>query len=203
MKSKKKERTELNKLRTELSSFFSKALPHIIASFLVLIIFFLVVDSYEYLTTEYWWIQDSGNYIHNTIFLFVLILLMSLFDWENINKRHKNFKFVVTILFVLTIIAHKQYSAYYEDLQKYPKLASISKDWGTTGSWVKLEGRNFGEVYEEGKVYLDDEEMIIKKWTNKEIIFEVPIRDIRGEHQLRIVNKHEREQKEEVRFEVR
>ena len=203
MKSKKKERTELNKLRDELNSFFSKALPHIIASFFVLIIFFLVVDSYEYLTTEYWWLQDSVNYLHNTIFLFALILLISLFDLENINKKHKNFKFVVTILFVLTIIAHKQYSSYYEDLQKYPKLANISKDWGTTGSWVKLEGRNFGEVYEEGKVYLDDEEMIIKKWTNKEIIFEVPIRDIKGEHKLRIVNKHDREQKEEVRFEVR
>ena len=112
-------------------------------------------------------------------------------------------KIIIPFFFFLSIFAHQKYSLYYQDLQKYPKISKISKDWGLTGSWVKLEGRNFGEVYEEGKVYLDEEEMIIKKWSDKEIIFEIPIKDIRGNHLVTIINKHDRAQKEEVRFEVR
>ena len=203
MKSKKKEKTELNKLKDEFSSFFNKALPHLIASFLVLIIFFLVSDAYEYLTTEYWWLQNSINYTHTTIFLFLLILLISIFNWEKIIKKFTFLKFIIPVLFVLSIFAHQRYSFYYQGLQKYPKFSKISKDWGLTGSWVKIEGRNFGEAYEEGKVYLDNEEMIIKKWSDKEIIFEIPIKDIRGNHLVTIINKHDRAQKEEVRFEVR
>ena len=130
MKSKKKERTELNKLKDEFSSFFNKALPHLIASFLVLIIFFLVSDAYEYLTTEYWWLQNSINYTHSTIFLFILILIVSIFDWEKIIKKFSFLKFIIPVLFVLSIFAHQKYSLYYQDLQKYPKFSKISKNWG-------------------------------------------------------------------------
>jgi hypothetical protein len=203
MKSKKKEKTELNEIRSEVNNFFQQILPYLIASFSVLIIFFVTVDAFEYLTTEYWWIQDSINYKYTTIFLFILIGLISIFDWQKIINNEKLLKILISVLFSITIFFHRQYSLYYSELQRHPKIKKISKDWGLAGSWVKIEGRNFGEVYEEGKVYLGDEEMIIKKWTNKEIIFEIPIRDIKGSFDIRVENKYEKIQDEEVRFELR
>jgi len=203
MKSKKKEIAELNEIKSEIIAFFQQILPYLIASFSVLIIFFVTVDVFEYLTTEYWWIQDSTNYTYNSIYLLILLALAALIDWSQLIKKKKKLKWIIGLLFLIILIAHQKYSNFYRELQKYPKIKKISKDWGLAGSWVKIEGRNFGEVYEEGKVYLTDEEMIIKKWTDKEIIFEIPIRDIKGEFDIRVENKHEKIQDEEVRFEVR
>jgi hypothetical protein len=203
MKSKKKERTELNKIKKELFSFFNQALPHIIASFIVLIIFFVVVDTYEYLTTEYWWLQNSINYKHTTIFLFILIALLALFDWGKIVKKLNWTKFLIPFLFLLSILGHRKYSLYYSELQRYPKVLKISKNWGLAGSWVKIEGRNFGETHKAGKVFIGEEEMLIKKWTSKEIVFEIPTRNIKGEYLLKIENKYQKKQKEEIRFRIK
>lgn len=48
-----------------------------------------------------------------------------------------------------------------------------------------------------------ESEMIIKKWEEKEIIFEIPVTATKDKAQLVVINHHQRQQQQEVGFEVR
>ncbi|PIR65036.1 MAG: hypothetical protein COU63_03415 [Candidatus Pacebacteria bacterium CG10_big_fil_rev_8_21_14_0_10_36_11] len=67
---------------------------------------------------------------------------------------------------------------------------------------MRITGRNFGEPWEPGKVYLDDQEMVIKKWSDKEVIFEVPVMDS-GEKDLIVKNIKDKKPKEQLFFEIK
>jgi magnesium-transporting ATPase (P-type) len=194
MKSKKPQTT------TEFS--WSKLLPVLLLSLIILTIFLVTVDVFQYLTTEYWWFYDSLNYKYTTIYFFLLIVISSLIDLKNKPLDWTKICVWVGILFLITLFFHNKYTHFYNDLQQYPKIKKLSKDWGIQGSLVRITGRNFGEPHEQGVVYLDDQEMVIKKWSDKEVIFEVPVMD-RGEKELILENKKNNKQKQELIFEVK
>ncbi|MCC6710915.1 MAG: IPT/TIG domain-containing protein [Candidatus Pacebacteria bacterium] len=185
---------------TEFS--WSKLLPELLLSLIILTIFLVTVDVFQYLTTEYWWLYDSLNYKYTTIYLILLIIVFSFFNFKHWLIKWPKTGFLIGGLFIVTLFFHNQYTHFYNQLQQYPKIKKLSKNWGIQGSLVRITGRNFGEPHEQGVVYLDDQEMVIKKWSDKEIIFEVLVMD-RGEKELILENKNNNKQKQELIFEVK
>lgn len=155
------------------------------------------------MTTEVWWLWDETSYNQNTWFLLALIIGGAFLPMKNWLTKWPKLGFLLVSLFLITLVAHQKYSRFYDQLQQYPKVKSISKDWGIPGSWVKITGRNFGEEWEPGRVYFGDAEMIIKKWENKEVIFEVTTEVEKGNKKLSLTNKHNKTQKEIILFEVK
>ncbi len=194
MKSKKPQTT------TEFS--WSKLLPELLLSLIILTIFLVTVDVFQYLTTEYWWLYDSLNYKYTTIYLLLLIVIFSLVSIKNQLIKWPKINFFIVGLFLITLFFHNQYTHFYSDLQQYPKIKKLSNDWGIQGSLVRITGKNFGEPHEPGKVYLDGAEMNIKKWSDKEVVFEVPVMD-KGKKELFIKNKKDNKQKNLLFFEVK
>lgn len=181
-----------------------KQIPsELFVSFLILIIFLPSFDLYQYLTTEFWWIQDSINYNHTTIFLLFLILVFSFLPIKKSLNKNTKLSYLISVLFFLSLLGHQKYTNFYKELQRHPKIKSISKDWGVPWSWVKISGKNFGEKWEPVMVYLGETETIIKKWTPKEIVFEITAEATLGEQRLRVVNSKDNEQLKELIFEVK
>lgn len=185
------------------NEWWKKIPSELFVSFLILIIFLLSFDLFQYLTTEFWWIQDSVNYNHTTIFLLFLIFLFSFLPIKKWLNKNTKLRCLITVLFFLTLLGHQKYTNFYKELQQHPKIKSISKDWGVPWSWVKISGKNFGEKWEPVMVYLGETETIIKKWTPKEIVFEITAEATLGEQRLRVVNSKDNEQLKELIFEVK
>lgn len=177
--------------------------PEVVLSLLVLIVFFISVDTYQYLTTEVWWLWDETSFTYNTWFLLSLIVLGAFTPMNKWLVKWPKLAYLIVGLFLVTIFAHQRYSHFYDQLQKIPKIRGLSKEWGIPGSWVKVTGKNFGEEAYPGKVYLGDKEMTIKKWGEKEVIFEINMEAEGGEQELHLINKHDKTQKEIMGFEVR
>lgn len=203
MKLRKKEKTKQNRLKDEIIFLYNKAIHQILSSFLVLIIFFVVIDIYQYLITEYWWLKDKIDYVHSTLFLLFLIFIISYLPIKKLLNKNQKLRYLIITLFLLTILGHQKYSNYYNKLQRYPKIKKINKDWGVPWSWIKINGRNFGDEWEAGMVYLGESETIIKKWTANEIIFEITDKTELGKQELIIVNSENNKQEEKVLFEVK
>ncbi len=194
--------TRLKKKMKE-NKWWDDFLPEFLIALLVLITFFVVIDCYQYLTTEYWWIQNDINYTNNTFFLIGLIIGLSFLPMKKWLIKWPKMKFFILGIFTISLFAHQKYSKFYDELQQYPKVKTISKDWGIPGSWVKITGRNFGGEWEPGKVYLGDTEMIIKKWGDKEVIFEIPVNVGRKKMDLKIKNNLELNQKDFLTLEIK
>lgn len=183
---------KIDHIKKEFLKNFNKFLPQFLPSFTILATFYITVDIYKYLTTEYWWTQDSIKYNQTGIFLLVLIFLSTFLDWEKLYKKRKKITYLIIFLFVFSLLAHEKYSIFYEKLQNYPKIKSVNKNWGIQGSWAKIVGRNFGPPHEPGKVMLGEEEMIVKQWNDKEIIFEVPLGIEAGDYRISVKNNKEK-----------
>lgn len=182
------------------NKWWQSFLPELLITCLILSIFLICADLYQYLTTEYWWLQDQINYSHNTIFLLVLMATLSFLPIKKWLAKWPKLGFLIISLFLITLTAHYKYIFFYEELQQYPKIKGVSKTWGIPGSWVRVTGKNFGEEWKPGKVYLGETEMVLKKWGSKEITFEIPVNVKQENQSLQILNTHNKKQKEYFEF---
>jgi len=180
-----------SKTKKTINKAWDRIFPELLLSLTIISFYLITVDLYQYLFTELWWKFDSLNYNYTTIYLILLILLFSFIDLRKLLTKKYLRQGMIALLFVITLIGHKFYTNFYNELQTYPKIKSISKDWGIPGSWVKVTGR---------KVYLGETEMTIKKWEDKEVIFEIPVYVMEGNQQLKIFNIFNKEQKQYFQF---
>lgn len=177
--------------------------PEVVLSLLVLIVFFISVDIYQYLTTEVWWLWDEIDNAQTSLYFLFLIVIFSIAPFRKVFIKNHMFVYFIILFFTIILILHKNYTDFYNEIQQYPKIRKISKEWGMPGSWVKISGTNFGEESEPGSVFLSSKEMIIKKWSDKEIIFEVNMEAGAGYHDLKILNNNKKQQNQSYKFEIR
>lgn len=177
--------------------------PELVTSLVVLIIFLICVDVYQYLTTEHWWILDEIDHKKTTLFFLFLIVFFSIVPVKSLFSRWPKLGYLVLVLFLTVLFAHRKYTRFYNELQQYPKIKSISKNWGIPGSWVKINGTNFGEESNPGSIFLGEKEMIIKKWNDKEVIFEINMEAGSGVHDLKLFNNRIKQQIKNIEFEIK
>lgn len=175
----------------------------LITALLVLSFFLLSVDLYQYLTTEVWWLWDETSWKQNTFYLLGLIVLSAFLPMKSWLTKWPKLGLMIMLLFIVTLYGHRQYERFYAKLQETPRIRSLSKEWGVPWSYVKLTGKNFGSEWEPGQVRIGETEMIIRKWTPKEIIFEIDAIAAIGQQELVVTNSVGQRQKETISFEVR
>ncbi|MEA2056634.1 MAG: IPT/TIG domain-containing protein [Patescibacteria group bacterium] len=138
----------------------------------------------ELLTTEFFLLFIRISTEVKTLVLF-LILLLIVFSKKIISAlgQAKTQK-TVMLVFVFSLVIGFTYHKYWLHLQKYPRIYSKEPDWTIQGSKIVIEGKNFGQAYEIGEVYLDDIKLESQYWTNYKIIAKQPVTDDYGKHRL-------------------
>jgi hypothetical protein len=141
-----------------------------------LIVYLLIIIPAEYLLTEKWLIltkitADQKAYLLLAVFL--LIFLLNYF-FQKVNRLGRRGWQIIVIIFICLLWGNKNYLRYYRRLQEFPKIYNISSDWSIVGKQITITGKNFGPVWQKGKVTVDDFEMLIIDWSEEEIVAEQP-----------------------------
>jgi hypothetical protein len=130
---------------------------------LTLFFYQLIVGGLEYLTTEKYLIYKYiSKEIKTIIFLIILVVLnlgiklmrkLTFAKWTN---------YISVAIILFSLIGGQIYVNFYRDLQQYPKIFSKKPDWSIQGTYITVDGRNFGEPHKPGAVFLGDRELTIK-----------------------------------------
>jgi len=141
-----------------------------------LIVYLLIIIPTEYLLTERWLIltritADQKTYLLLAVFL--LIFLANYFFRGVVRLGRRGWQ-VIILVFICLLWGNKNYLQYYNRLQEFPRIYSLSSDWSIVGKQITITGKNFGPVWQKGKVAVDDFEMQIVDWSEEEIIAEQP-----------------------------
>jgi len=169
----------------KLNRLFNYFLP----AFLALSFLILIYTPLEFRITEVWMlVPQLGKYIP-TIFLILLVLIFSLFDWKKILSKSKMYIFVLLLIFGASCFVYLNYRNDKLSLEYLPRIYKTSSWWGIQGSLIKIDGVNFSPTWEKGKVFLGNEELYVKSWEEKSIIIEQPVMSRFGQFDLYIVRE--------------
>lgn len=141
-------------------------------SLLSIAIWLVAVDIAQYFLTEYRYVFDHLDSTYTTLGLIGLIVFTAVFARENLKLLHT---VLIIGIFFLVLVGHISYSRFYDELQQIPKIKSVSKNWSIQGDRIIIEGRNFGNPQEPGKVFVGQLLFNIKLWTDTKVIIEQPV----------------------------
>lgn len=141
-----------------------------------LIVYLLIIIPAEYLLTEKWLILTRITTDQKTYLLLAVFLLVFLANYffQKVGRLGRRGWQVIVLIFILLLWGNKNYLKYYNRLQEFPKIYNISSDWSIVGKQITITGKNFGPVWQKGKVTVDDFEMLILDWSEEEIVAEQP-----------------------------
>jgi len=155
-------------------------------AFSALAIFVLTYLPLEFQITEIWLLTPKISSIFASLFLFLLIIIFSLVDWNKLLRTRPSW-LLLLILIVISSFVYREYRQQKLAREYLPKIYKVTPDWGIQAVLVKIEGVNFGPTFKKGKVFLDGEEMIIRSWDEKFIIAEQQVPAKFGQVELYVV----------------
>ncbi len=146
---------------------------------LVISFWVLIFIAVEYGVTAHRYLRDSIPQLWRFLGLLLLIAggLLTLNKLER-KKIELGSKVLVAclLLFLFTLGTYKQYSLFYDNLERIPKIRSVSKNWSIQGDRIAIEGKNFGDKSDEAsKVRVGELEFLIISWGNKRVVAEQPV----------------------------
>lgn len=157
---------------------FRKLGLYICASLLLVVIWIIISNTLE-LTVTHW------HYLRNDVpeswklSLFGFLLLVFAAALTRLQKWIDGVSPLVLSLFlgafILTLVAQQKYRAYYSNLEKQPKIQYITRNWSIQGDRLVIKGRNFGDPWRLGSVWLNDIEYTIVSWDDERIVIEQPV----------------------------
>lgn len=132
----------------------------------------------EYLLTEHWFVTAKLTSTQASLTLVFIMIVTSvlayLLSWWQ-KKLPPLYALLVVVLFIASVAGYHQYKNYYQWLQTFPKVKSVSKNWTIQGDGVAIEGKNFGEEWRPGKVWVGDIKYQIVNWHDKRVVVEQPV----------------------------
>ena len=142
-------------------------LSYFIATLLALSIFVLVYTPLELQVTEIWLLTPKISPLISTLFLLVLVAVLSLFDWGKVFRKNKLSLLLLLGVVVLSGFTYRecyQLKLFHEYL---PKIYSISPPgWGFQASELEIRGKNFFPAHRKGQVFVGGQELIIEEWSD-------------------------------------
>ncbi|MDD3888172.1 MAG: IPT/TIG domain-containing protein [Patescibacteria group bacterium] len=166
---------------------------HIISASLLISLWLVTLAILEYALTEWRFVYiNIPEYWQATVFMIILFVIGV--TATHITKKHPQPSaaiFVATVvLMILSIIGYTKYLQYQDWLQTFPKIRSVSKKWSIQGDRIAIMGKNFGEPWRSGSVYVGNIEYTIVSWTPTKILIEQPVTGQYGTKPLVIYNHH-------------
>jgi len=144
--------------------FFVKLAANLfIMAILVLVVYILIYLPFELQITEIWMFTPQ---IHPVINTFFIVSLAMIFELINLQKSIKSKLFLGFLgVFVLySGFVYKEYRQQKLKRESLPKIYEVSREWGPQAWIIKVEGVNFVSAGRHGKLFLDDQEMLVKLW---------------------------------------
>jgi hypothetical protein len=128
----------------------------------------------EYLLTEVMMkISKIPSWIGVT-FLILLIFFLNFVKWNKILISKK--KYIMVFVFILfNGLVYAEYRNSKKEREYLPKIYKVFPSWGIQGQISTINGVNLGKPWSPGKIIFEGKEMIPKKWSENEIIFELPV----------------------------
>jgi len=168
------------------------------------IIYIIIIISAEYLLTEKYLIL---KYIHGNqkTYIFLAIFLLTFlanYFFQKVNRAGKKYWQPILALFIALLCANHIYIGYYNNLQKQPRIYSVSPTWSIIGTPITIDGKNFGPIWKKGTVKVNSFEFAIKEWDEEKIIAiqPAPKKYFIGEM---VVSNHFGNQSNKVEFKIR
>ncbi len=137
-----------------------------------IIFYLLIIIPTEYFLTEKHLLL---KYIHphqKTLIFLVLFLILFLLNYLSSKTKRIGEKLwpVLAVALIMALFVNRAYTGFYNRRQENPKIYSLSSDWSIVGMEIEIEGKNFGPVWQMGKVVVDDFPMQVKDWTEEKIV---------------------------------
>jgi len=162
-----------------MKSALKKLVLPIIISAQTIVWYLLIIIPAEYLLTEKYLIlkyikPHTKTYIFLSIFLIVFLLN---FLSKRLAKISKKCWPVLLAFLIALLFANKSYTSFYNELQKQPKIYSLSSDWSIVGMEIEIDGKNFGPIWKKGRIMVNDFELQTQEWSEEKIVAVQPVPD--------------------------
>lgn len=155
----------------------------------IIVIWQLIIIPLEYFTTEYHLIYPKISALTKTYIMFSLVFLSSFcLSKFSLIFQKKIPTIMIGILFIATLIFGNRYQSFYDQLQQFPKIYAKTPDWTIQGGQIKITGKNFGPAQVPGQVLLNDQQLTIKKWSEKLVVVQQPVLGEFGQTELVLIN---------------
>lgn len=152
--------------------------PYISAGMWTLIVWLITMDVVEMGVTEWRYIYNAipGSWRTWSLIIFFVFVTFLLTLWQQ-RKKEFSLKFlgITSAIFLGILLIHNSYSLFYQRLQRYPKLRSISKMSSIQAERIEIIGRNFGHPGKQGTVKVGGLEFLIITWNNERVVAEQPV----------------------------
>jgi hypothetical protein len=148
-----------------------------------------IVVAAEYLLTEVFYaIRYLRTPVKTEIFLITLVIIFALnYFWPKFKRLGKEIIPLLIVVLVGMLFGYKKYQNYYDELQREPKIYSISSNWSIQAKRIIIEGKNFGWAHEYSKVIAADEKFLVDSWTPERIVVSGPLTGNFGQHELQVI----------------
>jgi len=160
----------------------------VISAILALALYALIYLPIEFLITEILLITPEIFSFVSLIFLLVLIIIFSLVSWNKVLKtkslRWKLAVFVAVSGLVYGVYRHQKLAREY-----LPKIYEISPGSGIQAEIIEIRGVNFHPIWKKGKIYLGEDEMVVRDWNEELIKAEQPVPSKFGQVELWVERK--------------
>lgn len=181
-----------------------KVIIPVITVFQTVIIYLIIIIPLEYLLTETFLIFKSINPSVKTAF-FILIFL-GVFSANQFDKDFYqiNLKlwFIWPLIFIGLLLLNREYTSYYQEIIKQPRIFSISSDWAIQGKTIEINGRSFGDQESRGEVKVNDYQLEVVDWSPEYIKVETPLLPEFFEGNLYIITEDNKESNK-INFSIR
>jgi len=158
-------------------SFKKTALSSLFIALEAIFFYLLLIIPGEYLLTEKFLVfkyirPATKTYILLGVFLLTFVIHQK---WKKAFSWERRFWPAIAVLFVAALFANRAYSSFYQGLQRYPKIYSLSSDWSIVGMEIVIDGKNFGPAWKKGEVLVDDFPFLVKEWSEEKIVAVQPV----------------------------
>lgn len=157
--------------------FWEKIKTAVISILEAVIFYILVVIPAEYFLTERFLVFPFLPPDVKTFIFIAILTIIFVINFFSIPPKRFSWLFfiIVFILTGLSAFGYKKYLNYYGELQTYPKIYSVSHEWGIQASLINIEGKNFGPTWQPGRVFVNEIEFRVIFWSPYLVVAEQPI----------------------------
>jgi len=140
-------------------------------------LYILIIVPAEYFLTERFSVFPFLSPDVKTFIFFVVLVIIFTVNYFSQPPKKYSWLFILTVFILtgLSVFGYKKYLIYYAELQNYPKIYSVSEDWGIQASLIIIEGKNFGPTWQPGRIFVDNFELRIKYWSPCLVVAEQPV----------------------------
>lgn len=156
---------------SESPNFTNSLFSLLTTALFVSVVYILIYLPLEFQITEIWMIAPEISSAINTAFIIFSILVGILVDFQKLFESTL-LKGVLIFLVLYSCFTYKEYRQKKLVRGNLPKIYSVNWEWGIQAKIIKIRGTNFISAGKFGKVFLDNQEMLVKLWKESEIVVE-------------------------------